>query len=416
MSLVAALDGRFVPPGPAGAPTRGRLDVLPTGRNLTSLDPRALPTPTALALAEKAAAEILRRHLQDHGDWPRRIVFDLWASPTMRTGGEELATALALLGVRPKWDFASNRVTGIEAVPVARLARPRIDVALRVSGLFRDVFPGQMALFAQAIELLARLDEPDEDNPLAAALRRGEPMDRVFGADYGSYGTGAARQTLDGDWTSRAELGETYLASARPAGSSPPADEPPEPAADHRFRQIVATSDALVHPQDDRERDILDADGVADYVGGFAAAAAALGREVPLYQIDSSAPGTPKARTIAEEVARVVRGRLTNPAWIAGQMRHGHRGAAEMSQAVDAAFAMAAMAGAVTSRQFDDIHDAFVADPDVSAFIRNANPEAGRSIARRLEDAARRGLWRPRRNAVAEEWRRLAGETTESGP
>ncbi len=402
-ALLSALDGRFIPAGPAGAPTRGRLDVLPTGRNLATLDPRQIPTRTAALLGGKAADEVIRRHLQDEGDWPRRIVLDLWASPAMRTGGEELATGLALMGVRPLWDYASARVTGIEAIPIAKLARPRVDVTLRVSGLFRDVFPAQMGLFDQAVRLVARLDEEDADNPLAQARRKAQSLDRVWGSAPGSFGTGAARQALDGDWGERAELGATYLASATHTFGAQGEARPAQ-----GFAERVATSDALVHVQDDRERDILDADGVADYVGGYAAAK---GSHAALYHLDTSAPGAaPRARTLAEEIARVVRGRVANPAWIAGQMRHGHRGAAEFAQAVEAVYAFAATAGIVTDHQFDAVHQAFVADEMVRAFILTHNPRAGRAIAERLEDAIRRGLWKPRRNAVAAELRLMAGE------
>ncbi|TXM52239.1 cobaltochelatase subunit CobN, partial [Methylobacterium sp. WL120] len=179
--LLAALDGRFVPPGPSGSPSRGRTDVMPTGRNLTTLDPRALPTRAATLLGEKAAAAIVLRHLQDEGEYPARIVMDLWASPTLRTGGEDVAHALALMGVRPTWDHASTRVTGFEVLPLALLDRPRIDVTCRVSGAFRDTFPDTLALLDRAARAVAERDEEDDENPLAAARRRGEGQARVFG-------------------------------------------------------------------------------------------------------------------------------------------------------------------------------------------------------------------------------------------
>jgi cobaltochelatase CobN len=391
-ALLAALDGRFVPPGPAGAPARGRRDVLPTGRNLTTTDPRALPTRTAVRLAELAAEEVLRRHLQDQGEHLSSIVVDLWASPTMRTGGEDLALALLLLGVRPRWDASSTRVSGVEAVSLPRLGRPRVDVTLRVSGLFRDVFPDQIALFDQAVRLVAGLDEPVEENPLALARQARRPLSRVFGALPGLYGTGTAARALDGDWDTAADLGATYLAdTVALAGEAAP------------FAERVAGAQAFLHAADDADRDLLDADGVGDHVGGFAAAARSLGAAPALYHLDTTAPAHPKARTTAEEVARVLRGRVTNPRWLAGQMRHGRRGAAEMAQAVDAVFLFAATAGIVTDAQFDRLHDALLGDPEVAAFLARENPEAGMAIAARLDEARRRGLWRPRRNAVGEE-------------
>ena len=287
--LIQALDGRFVPPGPAGSPWRGRLDVLPTGRNLSTLDPRAIPTRAAARLGADAAAEVVRRHLQDHGDWPRRVVMDLWASPTLRSGGEDVAHALALMGVRPTWDNASTRVTGFEIVPLPLLDRPRSDVTVRVSGAFRDTFPDQLALLDQAARAVAGLDEDDAWNALAAARRRGEALARVFGGAPGSYGAGVAGLALDGTWSARADLGRAYLAGTGHA-FGPGGDAQP----DASFARRVAAADAFVHVTDTPERDILDGDSAADAIGGFAAAAAALGRAPALYSLDASRPGRRK--------------------------------------------------------------------------------------------------------------------------
>src|SRR5476651_590775 len=221
--LLAALDGRRVAPGPAGAPTRGRADVLPTGRNLTSIDPRAIPTRTAAAIGVRAADEVVRRYLQDHGEPPRALVIDLWASAALRTGGDDLAQALHYLGARPTWDKNSSRVTGIEILPLATLDRPRIDVTLRISGLFRDIFETQIALFDMAVRRVAALDEEGADNPLAEARRQGGDL------------------ALDGAWQTRGELGAAYLSAvthayggienARAAGSD--------------FRDRVSVANAL---------------------------------------------------------------------------------------------------------------------------------------------------------------------------
>jgi cobaltochelatase CobN len=402
-SLLAALDGRRVAPGPAGAPTRGRADVLPTGRNLTTIDPRAIPTRTAAVIGARGADEVVRRYLQDHGDYPKSLVLDLWASASLRTGGDDLAQALAYLGVSPIWDPGSSRVTGVELVPAPKLDRPRIGVTLRISGLFRDVFPTQIALFSEAVQLVAGVDEEDEINPLAAARRRGESLDRIFGGEAGSYGAGAADLVLDGAWQTRDDIARAYLAASSYAHG---ADEALRQAAD-AFQDRVREADALVHPQDDRERDLLDGDGVADYVGGFAAAAAALGSRAALYHLDTSRPEAPRARTVAEEVARVVRGRLTNPRWIAGMLRHGHRGVAEIAQGVDAMFAFAAAAHIVPGHLFDAVHEAYFASDDVAMAMMGANPAAAEAMARRLEDALDRGLWIPRRNAVRDELARV---------
>ena len=401
-ALLAALDGRRVAPGPAGAPTRGRADVLPTGRNLTSIDPRAIPTRTAATIGARAADEVVRRYLQDHGEPPRALVIDLWASASLRTGGDDLAQALWYLGVRPTWDKASSRVTGIEILPLAVLDRPRIDVTLRISGLFRDIFEAQIALFDMAVRRIAELDEEAADNPLAEARRHGADLARVFGGAPGSYGARAADVALDGDWRTRDDLGEVYLAAVTHAyGGIEPVRE-----AGEDFRNRVSEADALVHPQDDRERDLLDGDGVADFAGGFAAAAALLGNEPELYHLDTSQTAAPKARRIAEEIARVVRGRLTNPRWLAGMLDHGHRGVAEIAQGVDALYAFAATARAVPDHLFDATHAALIADEAVLAAMVARNPAAVAAIAARLRDALARGLWTTRRNAVDHELER----------
>ncbi len=402
-ALIAALDGRRVAPGPAGAPTRGRADVLPTGRNLTSIDPRAIPTRTAHAIGTRAAAEVVRRYLQDHGEPPRALMIDLWASASLRTGGDDLAQALAYLGVVPTWDPASGRVTGIEVMPLATLDRPRIDVTLRISGLFRDIFETQIALFDMAVRRLAELDEPDEDNPLAATRRAGGDLARVFGSAPGSYGARAADVALDGQWRTRADLGAVYLDAVTHAYGGPE----PVRAAGEGFRARVSEADLLVHPQDDRERDILDGDGVADFAGGFAAAAALLGNAPELYHLDTSQAATPKARRLAEEVARIVRGRLANPRWIQGMLRHGHRGVAEIAQSVDALYAFAATAEVVPGTLFDATHAALIADEAVLEAMKARNPAATAAIAARLRDALDRGLWVSRRNAVDRELARL---------
>jgi cobaltochelatase CobN len=403
-ALVAALDARRVAPGPAGAPSRGRADVLPTGRNLTSIDPRAIPTRTAAAIGVRAADEVVRRYLQDHGEPPRALVIDLWASASLRTGGDDLAQALWYLGVKPVWDKASSRVTGIEIMPLAALDRPRIDVTLRISGLFRDIFEAQIALFDMAVRRVAALDEPAEDNPLAEAHRAGADLARVFGGAPGSYGAQAADTALDGQWRDRAELGEVYLAAVTHAYGGVEAVQPSK-----GFRGRVSEADVLVHPQDDRERDILDGDGVADFAGGFAAAAALLGNEPELYHLDTSQTAEPKARRIAEEIARVVRGRLTNPRWLSGMLEHGHRGVAEIAQAVDALYAFAATAG-VPGHLFDAAHAALIADDTVRTAMLQKNPAAAAAIAARLHDALSRGLWITRRNAVEHELQRLIAE------
>ncbi len=386
-ALLAALDGRFVAPGPAGAPTRGRADVLPTGRNLATIDPRGVPTRSAMTLAERAAAELLRRHLQDHGEWPRSLVIDVWGSASMRTGGEDLALAFVLLGARPVWDEGSARVSGFEVLPIALLDRPRVDVTLRISGLFRDAFPGQVALFDSLVRAVAGREEAGDWNPLAAAaqglagdaLRRATT--RVFGAPAGQYGAGLSS--------------DAYLAASAGAYGQG-LEGAPDPAG---LAARVGGADAFVHAQDHAEIDLLDSTEHAAHEGGFAAAAAALGGAPALYHLDTSRPDAPRARSVAEEVARVVRGRAANPRWIAGMMRHGYRGAAEIARGIEALHGFASLLPARFDAQFDLLFDATLGTPDVDAFLRAANPDARAALASRFADAQSAGLWHPRRNS-----------------
>jgi cobaltochelatase CobN len=393
--LIAALDGRFVAPGPGGAPSRGRIDVLPTGRNLYGVDPRAVPTRTAWEIGRRAAGEVLERHARDHGEWPKRIVMDLWASATMRTGGDDLAHALALIGVRPLWDAASSRVAGFEITPLAKLGRARVDVTLRISGLFRDVFPAQIALFDQAVRAISESDEDDDDNPIAAARRAtGEAPLRIFGAAPSAYGLGLSRALGEGVVATRDELGRMYLDATSHAygarGEGTPSSD---------FPARIASADAMIHVQDQDEQDLLESDSIVDHAGGFAAAAQMLGNDAPVYHVETTRPGAMRVRTTAEEVARIVRGRASNPRWIRGQMRHGHRGCAEIAETVDHLFALAVLTDAVASRHFELLFEATCGDPQVRDFLVKANPKAALSIVARFEDAARRGFWRSRRNS-----------------
>nr|HML29933.1 cobaltochelatase subunit CobN [Hyphomicrobium sp.] len=370
-------------------------DVLPTGRNLFSVDPRAVPTATAWANGKRAAKAILERYLSDHGDWPRAIVLDLWGSATLRTGGEELATALALLGVRPVWDQRSYRVTGVETEALAELGRPRIDVTLRISGLFRDMFGAQLALFDSAVSLVAGLEEDARDNPVRAVSRSEARLDRIFGPAGGSFGAGVMAHIDRGDWDQRADLGQSYLASSqaafRGAGGETAGDD---------FEKRVKSADAFVHVQDHSEIDLLTGGDFAAHEGGFAAAAALGNERVALYHGDTATPEAPRVRTLQEECARVIHGRAANIRWVEGQMRHGFRGGAEMAQTVDAAFAFAATAQAVDNGGFERLYEAYLGDPAVAAFLERENPAAIEAMRRRFAEAIARGLWQPRRNDV----------------
>lgn len=396
-NLLKALDAGFVPPGPAGAPQRGRPDVLPSGRNLSTLDPRALPTRAAARLGARAAEAVIARHLQDEGDYPRRIVMDLWASPTLRSGGEDIAHALHLMGIEPLWDHGSTRVTGFSIIPQAKLAAPRADVAIRISGAFRDTFPAQIALLDAAARAVAALDEPEEWNEPAAARRRGEAGARIFGAAPGRYGAAMADRALDGDWQARAELGEAYLAATSHAYGGPDGAAAP----DAGFATRVAEAQAFIHVSDTAGRDILEATSAVDVIGGFVAAMQAKGGKAALYSLDSSDPEKPKARTLAEDVSRIVHGRLCHPRWIASHLAHGWRGAAELAEAVDALFVYAASTDAVSDGLFDAVFQAYCGDPAIWQALERANAPAAASIRSRLAEAQERGLWTSRSNSAA---------------
>ncbi|QQO21215.1 cobaltochelatase subunit CobN [Bradyrhizobium diazoefficiens] len=390
-ALRAALAGKRVAPGPSGSPYRGRQDVLPTGRNLFAVDPRAVPTPSAHAQGIKLAEELLRRHLQDHGDWPKGLVVDLWGSATMRTAGEEFAMALHLAGLAPRWDHASGRVTGYDIIAPAELGRPRIDVTLRVSGLFRDVFSGLAQLFEAASEALAERDE-GEDNPYRHRISR------VFAPCPGQYGVGLSAIPDAFTPETREAAGEAWLSASSWAFSSDGAMQPDRAGIEQR----LAAADAFVHVQDLPETDLLLAADYAAHEAGVAAAAAHLGTAGPsLYHLDATRPEQPHARTLTEEISRVVRARAANPAWIAGMMRHGFRGAAEITATLEHMAAFAHLAGVVPPHLFDLYYDATLGNDDVRAFMARENPSALAAMETcfaRLHDAA---LWQTRRNSIA---------------
>lgn len=389
--LLAALDGRRVPPGPAGSPWRGRAEVRPTGRNLYAVDPRGVPTRAAHAQGIRLAEELLRRHLQEAGDWPRGLVVDLWGSASMRTAGEEFAMALHLAGLAPCWEAGSGRVTGVEVVPLALLGRPRIDVTLRVSGLFRDMFPTLADLFTLGCAMLAAREEDPADNP----YRLEGP--RIFAPRPGSYGLGMGGALEDYSAEGRRAAGEAWLAASSWTLGAGGAGEEDRAALEAR----LAHADAFVHVQDLCETDLLLAPDYAAHEGGFAAAMARLGRPAPaLWHLDARDPARPRARSLTEEIARVVRARAANPDWAAGMMRHGFRGAAEIAATADNLAAFAHLARAVPGHLFDLYHDATLGRPEVVAFMAEHNPEALAALRARFAALRAAGLWVSRRNSA----------------
>ncbi|ESY76025.1 cobaltochelatase subunit CobN [Mesorhizobium sp. M0051] len=412
-ALLAALDGRHVKAGPAGAPARGRSDVLPTGRNLFTSDPRTMPTPTAYDLGRAAAEEVVRGYMQSHGDWPRSLVIDLWGSASLRTGGEEIAQGLALMGCRPQWDPATGRITGIEVLPPATLGRPRVDVTWRISGLFRDMFPTQIALIDAAANAVAARDEEDSENPLAARTRAdGKVSPRIFGTSPGTYGAGVEDLLSSGDWGVREEVGRAYLDATSHAYGGAEGEGISAPGA---FEGRIAEADLLVHTGDDPGRDILEGSADVAFIGGFSAALATLGRNADVIVLDTTDPQKPKPRSVGEAVARVVRARAVNPRFISGQMRHGPRGASEFAETVDRLVGFAETTHAISGTLIEAVHDAYVGDPAVRAFILRENPAAAKVIAERLLSARRRGLWHPLRNSIDDDLTALIAEAEALG-
>ncbi len=395
--LLTALSGHFVSPGPSGAPTRGRPDTLPTGRNFFSVDSRAVPTPTAWALGWKSANLLIEKHLQTHGDWPRSMLLTAWGTANMRTGGDDIAQCLALMGVKPQWDAANRRVTGFDIIPHTALGRPRVDVTLRVSGFFRDAFPQQMALVDSAARAVMALNEPPEINPAAQRARAEGSQTRVFGSKPGAYGAGLQAMIDERLWADKADLAQAYIewgSYAYGAGDDGRQDR-------DAFVQRLSQTEAIVQNQDNREHDLLDSDDYYQFEGGAAAAVSTLqGQDRPIYHNDHSRPERPVIRTLEDEIGRVVRSRVVNPKWIVGIKRHGYKGAFEIAATVDYLFAFAATTGAVRGHHFDLVHAAFLEDDATREFIETHNPPALKEIAERLAEAIDRGLWTPRSNSA----------------
>ncbi|MEH2058506.1 MAG: cobaltochelatase subunit CobN [Nostoc sp.] len=430
--LLHGLDGGYVPSAPSGAPTRGRPEVLPTGRNFYSVDIRAIPTETAWDIGRKAAETLVEYYTQEHGEYPKTLGLSLWGTATMRTGGDDIAEALALLGVQPVWDGAARRVVDFEILPLAILGRPRVDVTLRISGFFRDAFGNLIDLFDQAVSAVADLDEPPEQNPLANAVRQETDLwtsqglslqeavvrsrYRIFGSRPGAYGAGLQGLIESQNWTDDEDLARAYInwssyaySSGTEAGeqgagsrgaeiipnSQSPLPTPHSPLPNtEAFKQRLSQMQVVLHNQDNREHDLLDSDDYYQFQGGLTAAVRSLqGKNPQTYFGDNSIPAQPRVRQLKEEIARVYRSRVVNPKWIAGVMRHGYKGAFEMAATVDFLFAYDATAKCVEDYMYQGIVEAYLLDPVVSEFIQEKNPYALRDIAERLLEAHKRNLW-----------------------
>lgn len=405
-NLLNGLDGCYVPSGPSGAPTRGRADVLPTGRNFYSLDTRGLPTRAAYSLGLKSASALVERYLQENGVYPGAVGISVWGTSTMRTGGDDIAQAFALLGLRPVWQGESGRVVDFEVLPLAELKRPRVDVTLRISGFFRDAFPGLISLFNAAVEKVALMDdEPADLNPVRSrhlrektewaekgvdgATAYARSLYRVFGSKPGSYGAGLQGAIDSKNWSKPEDLAMIYVNwSGYAYGKKGPK------SAHETYRRRLACMDVVIQNQDNREHDILDSDDYYQFHGGMANAARTEGGAAPaIYFGDHSKPENPSVKTLKEEILRVYRSRVVNPKWIESMRRHGYKGAFEMAATVDYMFGYDATTGAVEDFIYEEVSRAYLFDGDNFDFLKRNNPAAAMEIAERMLEAAQRGMW-----------------------
>ncbi|MBD2083309.1 cobaltochelatase subunit CobN [Leptolyngbya sp. FACHB-17] len=421
--LLHGLNGGYVPAAPSGAPTRGRPEVLPTGRNFYSVDIRSIPTESAWQVGRKAAEAIVERYTQENGEYPRTIGLSIWGTSTMRTGGDDLAEALALLGVQPVWDGISRRVVDFEILPLSVLSRPRVDVTLRISGFFRDAFPNLIDLFDQAVSAIAQLDEPPDQNPLAAQVKQESEVwqaaglsaeladrrsrHRIFGSKPGAYGAGLQGLIESQNWETDGDLARAYINwSSYAYSSSGVAQSAPE-AFQNRLNQMQI----VLQNQDNQEHDLLDSDDYYQFQGGLTAAVRSTqGKNPTTYFGDHSLPENPKIRSLKQQIARVYRSRVINPKWIAGAMRHGYKGAFELAATIDFLFAYDATAQCVEDYMYQGVAEAYLFDSTVQNFIQSKNPWALRDMAERLLEANQRGFWQQANEKTLEQLREIVLE------
>ncbi|MER5778710.1 cobaltochelatase subunit CobN [Streptomyces sp. NPDC002039] len=414
--VVSALDGCFVPAGPSGSPLRGLVNVLPTGRNFYSVDPKAVPSRLAWETGQALADSLLNRYRTDNGEWPPSVGLSLWGTSAMRTSGDDVAEAMALLGVRPVWDEASRRVTGLEPIPLDELGRPRIDVTLRISGFFRDAFPHVIGLLDDAVRLAASLDEPADRNFVRAHAQADlaehgderRATTRIFGSRPGTYGAGILQLIDSRDWRTDADLAEVYTVWGGYAYGRGLEGRPARAEMETAYKRITVAAKNT----DTREHDIADSDDYFQYHGGMVATVRALRGTAPeAYIGDSTRPETVKTRTLVEETSRVFRARVVNPKWIEAMRRHGYKGAFELAATVDYLFGYDATTGVVADWMYDKLTETYVLDPENRAFLEEANPWALHGIAERLLEAESRGMWEKPDARILEELRQVYLDT-----
>ncbi|HGY5542382.1 MAG TPA: cobaltochelatase subunit CobN [Prochlorococcus sp.] len=389
-AFINAVSGRRITSGPSGAPTRGKPEVLPTGRNFYSVDLRGLPTEAAWDLGKRSAEQLLDLHLLEQGEHLTHLALSVWGTATMRNGGEDIAQLLALIGVRPVWDGPSRRMVGLDVIPISLLGRPRVDVILRISGLFRDAFPQLVGWVNKAQILVSNLKEDAKLNPLAEITRQKGPQGRVYGSAPGAYGAGLQALIDSGSWNNRADLGESYLAWSqwRYSGES-------DPTLDRDgLERGLQNVQVVLHNQDNREHDLLDSDDYYQFHGGLAAAVELTSGQRPdLWFGDHSRRDRPRMRPLEQEIDKVVRSRLLNPRWIDGMKQHGYKGAFEMGASLDYLFAYDAATDLVPDWCYKALYEHWLENKAVQDFLSDKNPWVLRDMAERLLEAANRGMW-----------------------
>jgi cobaltochelatase CobN len=414
--ILRALDGRFIEAGPSGSPLRGLVNVLPTGRNFYSVDPKAVPSRLAWETGVAMADSLLDRYRDDYGRWPRSVGLSVWGTSAMRTSGDDIAEVLALLGVRPVWDDASRRVVNLEPIPMAELGRPRIDVTVRISGFFRDAFPHVVTMLDDAVALVASLDEPAEDNYVRAHAQadmadhgdQRRSTTRIFGSKPGTYGAGLLQLIDSRNWRDDADLAQVYtawggFAYGRGLDGAPAADD-----MSRQYRRIAVAAKNT----DTREHDIADSDDYFQYHGGMVATVRALTGQAPAAYIgDNTRPDAVRTRTLSEETTRVFRARVVNPRWINAMRRHGYKGAFEMAATVDYLFGYDATAHVMADWMYERLSAEYVLDDENRKFMEESNPWALHGMAERLLEAAGRGMWAQPDQATLDGLRQVMLET-----
>ncbi|MGE4402154.1 MAG: cobaltochelatase subunit CobN [Desulfobulbus sp.] len=405
-AALAACAGRFVRPGPSGAPSRGQADILPTGRNFYSVDPNKIPSPAAWEVGVRLGDALIERYLSETGKYPDSIGILIYGTATMRTRGDDLAEVLYLMGLKPVWQKGSGNVRGLEVIPLNELGRPRLDVVPRVSGFFRDSFPNLMELVDEAARMVAALEEPMESNFVRRNVYRDmeeyrneglseeeawrEATFRVFGCPPGTYGAGVSELIESKHWQTQEDLGNNYIRySSHAYGQGSYGKSKPM-----AYRRQLSRMDITVKNEDSREYDMMSCTDYYNYYGGMIVAVKTVRGHLPFAVMgDSSDPKRVKIRTTEEEAKHVLRSRLVNPKWISGMKRHGYKGAGDISHVMDIVLGWDATAEVVDDWMYEKIARAYALDPEMQEWMKEVNPFALQNILDKLLEAISRGMW-----------------------